>query len=474
MVINQERVDELRQVEVFSALNDDQLRWFLERCKERTLEAGELALQQGADAEYLVVVLEGELQGSTTEGGENYVFTMHAKTVGGMLPFSRMRKVPANVRATVKTRALLFHRDQFPQLYVNLPDLIPKLVAILADRVRETAKVISQHEKLASLGKLSAGLAHELNNPASAARQASLTARRAFEQFVNASDGFLVLRPTEAFLKEVCAMEEAAAVGIRDSPPMDSLTRSDREEAMAEFLQELDVSEPWDMAAAFVDAGFTREELTARTADWVPECRAFGLQRVSAAIQMEQVLAQMLTATTRISDLVKDIKDYSYMDRASVTEVDLHHSLDTTLRMFGFRFKNGVRVETNYDPTLPKICAHGGQLNQVWTNLIDNAIDAMLSYPEREGPAVLSVRTRRDAEHALVEIADNGGGIPKSVWSKVFDPFFTTKPQGEGTGLGLDTVYRIVHQHHGTIEFETRPGRTVFSIRLPLQGSPLA
>ena len=214
MVINQERVDELRQVEVFSALNDDQLRWFLERCQERTLEAGELALQQGADAEYLVVVLEGELQGSTTEGGENYVFTMHAKTVGGMLPFSRMRKVPANVRATVKTRALLFHRDQFPQLYVNLPDLIPKLVAILADRVRETAKVISQHEKLASLGKLSAGLAHELNNPASAARQASLTARRAFEQFVNASDGFLVLRPTEAFLKEVCAMEEAAAVGI--------------------------------------------------------------------------------------------------------------------------------------------------------------------------------------------------------------------------------------------------------------------
>jgi signal transduction histidine kinase len=469
-VITKERIDELRGVEVFSALSDDQLRWFLERCELRSYALGETVNHLGDPADYLMVLLEGSLQGHNRESGaDTFVYVIDAGQVSGVLPFSRMKKVPATTRAVAPSRILAFHRDHFPAMYVEMPELIPKLVSILTDRVRETAKAITQHEKLASLGKLSAGLAHELNNPAAAARQASLSARRAFEQFQQAADGFLALRPTEAFLHEVCELEVAAAAGIRNAPPIDSLTRSDREEALGEYLQEAGVAEAWDMASAFVDAGFVRGDLEQRTSSWIPECRAFGLQRVAAAIQMEQVLAQLFTATSRISDLVKAIKDYSYMDRASLAEIDLHHSLDTTLRMFSFRLKEGVKVETDYDKNLPKICAHGGQLNQVWTNLIDNAIDAMLSFKERRGPAVLKVRTRAEADYALVELEDNGSGIADSIATKVFDPFFTTKAQGAGTGLGLDTVYRIIHQHHGTIDFESKPGSTVFSIRLPLQ-----
>jgi signal transduction histidine kinase len=467
-VITTERIDELRKIEVFSALADSQLSWFLERCEERLLAAGEVAGYVGDPADFMIVVLEGQLQGNNRDTGDSYVFIIEAGSVSGMLPFSRMKKYIATIRAVEPSRVLMFHRKHFPEMYVEMPELVPKLVAILTDRVRETAKVITQNEKLASLGKLSAGLAHELNNPAAAARQASLAARRAFEKFQQASDGFLALRPTEAFLNEVCQLEVAAAAGIREAPALDSLTRSDREEALGEYLQEAGVPDAWDMASAFVDAGFVRADLEQRTADWIPECRAFGLQRVAAAIQMEQVLAQMFSATSRIADLVKAIKDYSYMDRSAQTEIDVHQSLDTTLKMFTFRTKQGVKVETDYDPALPKLCAHGGQLNQVWTNLIDNAIDAMLSYEQRDGPPLLKVRTRLEGDYALVEFADNGCGIPDDISTKVFDPFFTTKMQGSGTGLGLDTVYRIVHQHQGTVEFESKPGRTVFSVRLPL------
>ena len=472
-MITTEQIDVLRRVEAFHGLPDTQLQWFLERCEERRVSAGEVTSHIGDPADYMIVMLEGELQGHNRESGvDSFVFLIQQGTVAGVLPFSRMKQFMATVRAVRDTRMLLFHRDHFPALYVEVPDLVPKLVGILTDRVRETAKSITQHEKLASLGKLSAGLAHELNNPASAARQASLSARRAFEQFQQASDGFLALRPAEAFLQSVRALEAAAAAGIRAAPTLDSLTRSDREETMGDYLQDLGVAEPWEIAAAFVDAGFVRADLEHHTADWAHDCRSFGLQRVAAAIQMEQVLAQMLTATTRIADLVKAIKDYSYMDRAALAEIDIHYSLDTTLRMFSFRLKEGVRVETDYDPRLPKLAAHGGQLNQVWTNLIDNSIDAMLTYSERQGPAVLKVRTWVEADYALIEFTDNGSGIPQSISTKVFDPFFTTKPQGAGTGLGLDTVYRIVHQHHGTITFASEPGCTVFSIRLPLQQQP--
>ncbi len=466
--MNQQRIDELRGIEVFSALTDQQLQWFLDHSEERSVAAGEITSHRGDPAEHMIVVLHGELQGHNREGGsDSFVFMIEEGTVAGVLPFSRMTKFMATVRGVRQTRVLLFHRDHFPALYAELPDIVPKLVAILTDRVRETAKAITQHDKLASLGKLSAGLAHEINNPAAAARQASLSARRAFEQFQKASDGFLALRPTETFLREVGALEQAAAEGVRNPPTLNTLTRSDREETMGDLLSDLGVAEPWDVAAAFVDAGITRDDLEKRTELWAADCRAFGLQRVAAAVQMEQVLAQMLTATTRIGDLVKAIKEYSYMDRAALAEIDLHHSLDTTLRMFSFRLKQGVRVETDYDPALPKICAHGGQLNQVWTNLIDNAIDAMLSYTERKDPACLKVRTRLEADYVLVEFTDNGSGIPESITTKVFDPFFTTKAQGLGTGLGLDTVYRIVHQHYGTIGLESKPGCTIFSIRLP-------
>ena len=229
-MITTERIAELRRVEVFSALSDDQLRWFLDRAEERCYEAGDTLSQVGDAADRLMVVLEGSIQGHNRQtgsqtgsqsgsqsGADSIVFLVESGNVAGALPFSRMKTFPATIRAIEATRVLLFHRDHFPALYIELPELIPKLVGILTDRVRETAKAIAQQDKLASPGKLSAGLAHELNSPA-AARQASLSARRAFEQFQLASDGFLSLHPTEVFLQQVRELESVGVIEFESQP----------------------------------------------------------------------------------------------------------------------------------------------------------------------------------------------------------------------------------------------------------------
>ncbi len=465
-----ELLEQLKQVPAFKDLDDDQLSWFLDHAVEHRYKPGEIIGREGDEAREMVVMLSGELQ-ARTEGpqGDGRTFTLGPGSVTGYLPFSRMKTYPLGRRTIDGAHCLILDKSHFPEMYQRMPDLIPRLVGILTDRVRETARRDSQTDKLAALGKLSAGLAHELNNPAAAARQAAATAIMLFSCYNELLEDFASATITPADLELMRQLEKRSAEQINSGEAIDSLTRSDREEELGAWLESLPVEHAWKIAPVLADSGWTRATLEESIAHLSPELAELVVSRLFATLEIQQALSQIQTSTARMSDLVGAMKDYSFMDRASMTEFDLNQKIDNTLKMFGYRFKKGIELETRYADNLPKITANGGQLNQVWTNLIDNAIDAIESHKTRKDKGRLIVETRFEVDHAVVCFTDNGPGIPPEVAERIYEPFFTTKPQGEGTGLGLDMVYRIIRQHHGEISFKCVDGWTTFTIRLPLK-----
>lgn len=461
-------IDDLRRIEALAGLDEPQLQWLLGRCELAELASGECLSRVGDIAEHMTFIVEGEATIRADIDGPAFFVTPGMTT--GLLPFSRMTHYPVGLRAQTPIRALRLHKQHFPAMYQQLPELIPRLVAILTDRVREATRATTQIEKLAAIGKLSAGLAHELNNPAAAALQGSKSAKDYFDCYRETLDSLAVQCASKEIYAEVQALEASASAAVHNpnATPLDSLTRSDLEESILTWLESIGVEEPWHVASAFVSAGFTVEKLDQATSAWSPEIRELAMHRVAAAIEMEQALAQMSDSTTRISELVKAMKEYSFMDRAAAAAIDINQNLDATLKMFSFRFKGNIQLCTDYEADLPQLYGHGGQLNQVWTNLIDNALDAIEMQQGRTEPGLITIRTHREVDYVLVEITDNGPGIPAEVVAKIYEPFFTTKPQGEGTGLGLDTVYRIIRQHNGDIRVSSAPGQTTFQVRLPI------
>ena len=347
----------------------------------------------------------------------------------------------------------------------RIPLLGQRLVELMTDRIRETARVETQQDKLMALGKLSAGLAHELNNPATAARRAAQNLKEAMENVRAASMKLLQHPLTETQRETILQFEQKAIqqATSRNGPPADPLELSDREEQITSWLERQNMDEPWKIASVLADAEVDTAKLDALAKETGVAVVGLALRRVAAIITIFGLIQEIDNSTRRISDLVTAIKRYSYMDQAPMQEVDLHEDLENTLKIFGHRLKAGIAVVREYDPQLPRVCAYGSELNQVWTNLIDNAIDAM------NGKGELRIRTARELDSAIVEIGDNGPGVPHEIQSRIFDPFFTTKRVGEGTGLGLDTTMRIVRRHHGAIELKSQPGDTRFRVRLPIQ-----
>jgi signal transduction histidine kinase len=347
-----------------------------------------------------------------------------------------------------------------------MPLLVQRLVGIMSDRVRETTTADQQRDKMIALGKLSAGLAHELNNPAAGATRAandliaSLAELRAADLRLCEHD--LTTQQYDAIrFFENSAIEHSAT-----ATQLNSLDQSDREDLVATWLEEHGIVEPWKLSGNLVEAGVDEAALERLLGEI--EGGAFGdvLARVNAQLAVAKLASEIKAGTSRISDLVAAIKEYSYMDQASVQEVDVHKALESTLLILKYKLrKKSIVLTRDYADSLPRIKAYGSELNQVWTNLIVNAIEAM-----QEG-GTLKVRTKKEPTDILVEIRDNGTGIPQNVKSHIFEPFFTTKPVGEGTGLGLDTVSRIIRKHRGNIRFESKPGDTCFQVRLPIDES---
>jgi signal transduction histidine kinase len=455
---------ELLRVPVFADLPDDQIVWFISQSQELHLKAGESYSRQGDPADAMFVLLEGQLQGRGELGGETIIFDLKPGDVTGLLPFSRMKQFTVSGRAETDSRALRFPASLFPDLVQKMPELTKRLVGLMSDRIRETTRMEQQRDRLASLGKLSAGLAHELNNPASAAKRATSQLRDILKQIKDASHDLGRRDLTPAQKSEIEKLE--ASIIQRDEPPRDALTISDLGEQIDSLLRSHGQDDLWQLAADLARKNVKPEVLESLFANLDTDTARAALVRISASVEVANLLKEIESSTSRISDLVAAIKEYTYMDQAPVQNVDVVKSLETTLTILNYKLKRGVELQRDYQRIPLLVNSFGSELNQVWTNLIDNAIDAM------GGKGELRVRTYRDDSCVVVEIGDNGPGISPEIKSHIFEPFFTTKGVGEGTGLGLDTVQRIVKKHRGTIQVSSRPGDTRFQVWLPLAEGP--
>jgi signal transduction histidine kinase len=455
---------ELLHVPVFADLPDDQLDWFISQSQEMKLKAGEVYARQGDPADAMFVILEGQLQGRGELAGDTFIFDLEPGEITGILPFSRMKQFTVSGRAIADSRALRFPASLFPDLVQKMPELTKRLVGLMSDRIREVTRLEQQQDRLASLGKLSAGLAHELNNPASAAKRATSQLRDILKKIRDASLELGRRDLTSAQKAEIEKLE--ASFTQQDVVPPDALTMSDLEDEIDSLLRSHGQNDLWLLAAGLARRNIKPEVVESLFGKLDPETARAALVRIAASVEIASLLQEIESSTSRISDLVCAIKEYTHMDQAPVQNVDVVKSLETTLTILNHKLKQGVVVQRDYQKVPLLVNSFGSELNQVWTNIIDNAIDAM------HGKGELRIRTYQEDSCVVVEISDNGPGIPSEVQPHIFEPFFTTKGVGEGTGLGLDTVQRIVRKHRGNIQVTSKPGDTRFQVWLPLSGAP--
>jgi signal transduction histidine kinase len=455
---------ELLRFPTFADLPDDQLDWFISQSQELYLKPGDTYLRQGDPADAMFVILDGHLQVRGELNGEIIAFELEPGDLTGVLPFSRMKQFKVGGRAVTDSHALRFPASLFPELVQKMPVLTQRLVGLMSDRIRETTRMEQQRDRLVSLGKLSAGLAHELNNPASAAQRATSQLRHMLTKIRNASQelGRRDLTPEQK--SEIEKLE--ASFTQTDIVPPDPLTISDLEDQIDSLLRSHGQNDLWMLAAGLARRNIKPEMVESLFSILDADTARAALVRIAASVEIASLLHEIESSTSRISDLVGAIKEYTHMDQAPILNVDVVKGLETTLTILNHKLKQGVAVQRDYKGVPLLVNSFGSELNQVWTNIIDNAIDAM------HGKGELRIRTYRDDGCAVVEIIDNGPGIPEEVQPHIFEPFFTTKGVGEGTGLGLDTVQRIVKKHRGNIQVNSKPGETRFQVWLPVSGSP--
>ncbi len=456
--------DELLAMPLF-ADDPDAIGWLIEHFTVTCYEQGECVVQMGAPATDFVVALEGELHFRRENDPYGQTYIAKAGEPSGVLPFSRMKTYRGRGIAAKPSRIAMMNVSHLRELVYRAPNLAQKLVAEMTDRTREATQIDERRNKMLALGKLSAGLAHELNNPASALVRSSSSLREVLarrREAAIAMRGELLTPVAQKMISDLAERIHAC----QDDDEIDALELADRAQDLADWIAGQGIVLSSEVADGLTAAGLRVEDL----APVRPHLSAVSLERGLVVLfcdyQLLCLAREVEEAARRVSDLVQAVKAYSYMDQTPLTRVQIAEGIKVTLRMFQHQLKHGVKVVKDLDPTLPPIEANGSELNQVWTNLIDNALDAMCTMPE--GTKKLEIRTVREPEHALVEITDNGPGIPEDVQAHIFDPFFTTKPVGEGTGLGLDIVLRIVKKHRGSIQVESVPGRTTFQVRLPL------
>jgi signal transduction histidine kinase len=466
-------IDELRSTFLFEKLSDEQLHTLAGLGKEIAFTAGETVFGEGQPADFLWVLLDGELELTRHVGGQRVVIATLSRPgtyAGGVRAFTASA-TGGGYRATGRTlRPSRFFQLTSADLGRLLDEWLP-MAKHLLDGYTHTFESIEvavrERGRLISLGTLAAGLAHELNNPAAAAKSTSADLRTVVDRLGALVGWFARGDFTPAQVRVVLDLQSEVVARSAAVPRLSAIETGRREEEIGIWLEEHEVANPWDLAPAFVAAGLDLPWLDTAAHTLDTNGLSGALNWIADTLLATALLDQLDDATARISQLVSVVKDYSYMDRSPEQEIDIHEGIEKTLVILGHKLRAGVEVIRDYDDHLPRVLADGSELNQVWTNLIDNAIDAM------DGHGQLRIRTRREEHAVLVEIIDQGAGIPRELASRVFDPFFTTKEVGKGTGLGLDIVRRIVVDRcRGEVSFESTPGETRFLIRLPLSSKP--
>ncbi|SDE58158.1 Cyclic nucleotide-binding domain-containing protein [Blastococcus fimeti] len=461
--------EELRELFLFEDLDAGQLAWVAANGDVVDFPAGADVTVEGEPAECFFVLLEGTMTMVRLVGGSEVetVRTSHRGVYSGAVQFyfgDRLeQRYPASVRAVSDCRFLALPAAPFAAVFRQWYPMAVHLLEGLFVGQRNSAELVGQRERLLAMGKLTAGLTHELNNPAAAAARATDALR---DRFAGMRHKLAMLAGGSfdgGMLRALTGLQEEFVARIPGARDLPALERSDLEDALAGWLEEHGIPQPWELATVFVAAGLGPEDLDRVPAAVAETSVEAALRWLAYTVETETLLLEITDSTHRISNLVDAAKQYSQMDRTPHQPTDLHDGLDATLVMLGGKIKPGVTVVKEYDRGLPKVPAYAGELNQVWTNLIVNALDAMA------GEGTLTLRTSRDGECALVEICDTGPGIPAELRSRVFEPFFTTKPVGQGTGLGLDVSWRVVVKRHGgDLRVVSEPGDTRFQVLLPL------
>ncbi|MCS4257373.1 signal transduction histidine kinase [Rhodococcus erythropolis] len=464
--------DLLRTLFLFEKLTDDQLESLCQAGHITEIDRGQVYLE-GEPATCFYVLIEGEVVLSKLSGGEDIEInrtTQRGVYSGGWTAYlgDRVPQVYAgSMRVTTPSTFFVLDADKFGNAMREWFPMAVHLLEGVFFGKKNTQQIIDQRERLLALGSLSAGLTHELNNPAAAAVRATASLRERVAGMRHKLGMVASGTYDRDALVTLMRLQEEVAEVVAKAPTLTPLEASDREDSLGEWFEDHSIREGWDLAPTFVQAGLDTAWLE-NVAAAVDESVLEGAIRwLNYTIESELLMNEIADSTTRISTLVGAAKQYSQMDRAPFQTIDVHELLDSTLIMLGQKIGSGIEVVKEYDLSLPPIDAYAAELNQVWTNLIDNAVSAM------DGSGTLTVRTSRDGDRVCIEICDTGAGIPDDVIDRIFEPFFTTKPVGEGTGLGLDISWRIVvGKHRGELRVTSEPGNTRFRVLLPIAGPP--
>jgi signal transduction histidine kinase len=455
---------ELRHIAAFSDLPDDQIEWFLGHAQEVLVRRGEAFVRQGDPPDWMFIFMEGLFQWTGEFGGDTVSLPAQAGEVSGVFPFSRMKRFTVTGRALTDGRIARFPAAHFSELIQRMPELTTRLVGMMSDRIREGTRIEQQRDRLISLGKLSAGLAHELNNPASAAKRASDQMRDALAK-VRRADSELWRRQVND--SERARIDEVEASLLQSGATLsDGLALSDLEECLGAILRSYGYSDSWELSAGLASCNMPADTLTLLLTLLDPCTARAALVRIVASAELSRLLSIVESSTTRISNLVQTVKEYTYMDQAPMQKIDVMRSLETTLGTLAHLLQPGIKVQRFYEPVPLLVNTVGTELSQVWTNIIENAVEAMA------GQGELRVRTAIEEHNVVVEISDSGPGIHPEIMAYIFDPFFTTKGVGEGTGLGLNTVRTLVRKFGGNVQVTSTPGDTRFQVWLPRVDSP--
>ena len=459
-------LDELRRVPLFAGLSEEDLERLYQMAETVSIPAGELVLQEGDPGDALYVVLDGELEITKRQGGQDILLAVsRAGEFLGEMSLLEQTPRSASVRTSQESRLLVISQAAFQTLLSCSPSAPLRILHTLTSRLRNNESVLMQNEKMAALGTLAAGLAHELNNPAAAIRRSAAQLRDALSEREHLAAELSTLTHDPHQAKTISILQEETAKRTTTPVSSDPLSLSDQEDELQEWLEDHGVEQAWELAPVLISFGWDRDELERLTEDFSTIQLPVVVQWLAASSSVYGLLEEVGKSAEAISEIVKAVKTYSYLDQAPIQEVDLEESLENTLVILRPKIKPGISIVRDYADDVPRIEAYGSELNQVWTNIIDNAIDAM------RGQGELVLRTyAKDDDIIVVEITDYGPGIPPEIQPRIFEPFFTTKAPGAGTGLGLHIAYNIVvHKHHGQIQIASKPGETRFRVTLPIR-----